>query len=293
MKSILLIASFNSGSTYFQRAATFWIRELIDRSICNPHEMLNGLTAREDYLVKEWMTVTDQSLSTIQGLIENCPRPMLIRMAYDHWLLRNETNDDFFRFLNNHFDVYISHRPDLFDYGMCHAVRRSTNRDTQYQINNVHSAEDRAQLYAKELIFTVDPNLVTEQADKYLKYFKWARHAFPNAKIIDYDCISKNIDQVLQEYFPASSTVEQKFGISIAGYTKYLYDLSNGDTDHYSAEQVSAVEKIKQIVDQMCRDQIMLDPIPIKSTTIADKMQKVSNFEQCVVTFNNWAAKNI
>ena len=65
MKSILLIASFNSGSTYFQRAATFWIRELIDKSICNPHELLNGIAVREDYLVKQWMGVTDQSWATI------------------------------------------------------------------------------------------------------------------------------------------------------------------------------------------------------------------------------------
>lgn len=292
MKPILLIASFNSGSTYFQRAATFWIRELIDESICNPHELLNGIAVRENYLVKQWMGVTDQSLVTIRELIENCHRPILARMAYDHWMLRDEPGDEFFKFLNTHFDVYISHRPNLFDYGMCHAVRRCTNRDPQHQINNVHTAEDRARLYSNELNFTVDPTLVVEQADKYLKYFAWARQNFPNARIVDYDKISNNIDQTLQEYFPSDITVEQKFGISIAEYTKYLYQLSNCDVDHYSAEKISAVEKIAKVIGQMCHDQIMLDPIPIKSTTMQDKMNRVANFDQCVEVFNNWAIKN-
>ena len=291
MKSILLIASFNSGSTYFQRAATFWIRELIDQSICNPHELLNGLAMRDDYLVKQWMNITDQSLSTIQHLIENCGRPMVTRMAYDHWLLRNESGDEFFKFLNKHFDVYISHRADLFDYGMCHAVRRCTDRAPQHQINNVHSPEERARLYGKHLTFTVDPDLVIEQADKYLKYLDWARQNFPNATIIDYDRISENIDLVLQECFPATTTIEQKFGLSISDYTQYLYQLSNNEADHYSAEQIFSVEKINKIINQLCQDQIMLDPIPIKSTTLADKMNRVSNFKQCVTLFDDWVAK--
>jgi hypothetical protein len=291
MKSILLIASFNSGSTYFQRAATFWIRELIDQSICNPHELLNGLAMRDDYLVKQWMGVCDQSLSTIQHLIENCNRPVVARLAYDHWLLRNESGEDFFKFLNQHFDVYISHRADLFDYGMCHAVRRCTDRAPQHQINNVHSPEERARLYGKHLTYTVDPDLVIEQAHKYLKYFDWACQNFPDAVIVDYDRISDNIDRVLQEYWPATTTIEQKFGISIADYSQYLYQLSNNQAGHYSAEQISAVAQITDTVDRMCQDQIMLDPIPIKSTTISDKMHLVSNFEQCRALFDRWVAK--
>jgi hypothetical protein len=291
MKSVLVIASFNSGSTYFQRAATFWIRELINPDVCNPHEILNGLAPHQDYLVKSWMGVRDQSLSTIQELIQTCPRPMVARMAYDHWLLRNESGDEFFKFLNRHFDVYISHRPDLFDYGMCHAVRRCTDRPPQYQINNVHTVEDRARLYGKHLTYTVDPDLVIEQAHKYLEYFAWARENFPDAVIVDYDRISDNIDQVLQQYWPATTTIEQKFGISIADYSQYLYQLSNNQAEHYSAEQISAVAQITDTVDRMCQDQIMLDPIPIKSTTIADKMHLVSNFEQCRDLFDRWVAK--
>lgn len=288
MKHKLVIATFSSGSTYFQRASTFWISQLLNDKISNPHELLNGIAFRDDYLVKQWMKVTDQSLDTIVGLIQQSNRPILARISYDHLLLRNERPEkleEFYTFLNENFEIFTCYRDNLFDYGMCWAVRRCTNRHYDYQINNVHSPEDRIKLYAVDNKFTIDPQIVITQAEKYLRYKEWATTTFPYSKSIHYEDISDNIDKVLEQCFPAQQTIKEKFGISISEYTKYKYDKSNSIL---TADDPLGVKKIDSVLKEMLDSQILLDSIPIKSTTMQDKMDRVTNFNDSLDIFNTW-----
>ena len=284
MKPVLVVASFGTGSTYFQRAATFWIRELIDPEFTNPHELLNGIAFDNGKLVKRWMSVTAQSLTDIQTLIVQSPNAFLARIAYDHLILRNESPhclDKFYKFLNDKFDIYISLREDQFDYGLCYAIRRCTHRELQKQINCTHSPKERAQLYEGQQ-FTVDPQLMLAETVKYAEYKVWATQNFPNANIIDYDEIEENIDQVLMRYFPAEQTIEQKYGLSIADYTQLNYEISKG-----TGVPTANSQKIDLIINTLCEQQVLLDPIPIKSTTMQDKQSKILNFDECVDLWNN------
>jgi len=289
MKPILILATYSSGSTYFQRAATFWIHQLIDSSITNPHDLLNGITYQNGHLVKEWMSVGNQSYTDIIRLLKASKSPYLARLSYDKV---KENDRQFYNYLNNSCDIYVSVRDNLFDYGMCWAIRRCTNRDYKDQINNVHSAKDRARLYSSNLKFKVDPTLVIDQASKYLNYRKWVDDYFPNAKTIDYQDLEKNIDDVLMTFFPSKQTIQDKFGVSIARMALYQYLSSKDAVTKFTDIEINGCKEIIKIMDEMCQSKIMLDSIPVKSTTISDKLKLVENFDECVQVFNQWAINN-
>ena len=293
MKPILVVATYSSGSTYFQRAATFWISQLIDSSITNPHDLMNGIVYKEGKIFKQWMSNTAQSYDQITRLLKQNHSPYLARITVDKTMKRKEKLFNFYKYLNETCDVYTSTRDSLFDYGMCTAVRKQTDRPENKQVNNVHSAEDRAMLYGDKT-FTVEPAVVIEQAKKYLQYKNWVSTNFQNAKEVSYKEIEQDIDAVLQRYFPAEQTIEQKFGISISRLTLYQYLLSKKDPDvsKFSEQEINGANKIIQIMNQMCEQNIMIDTIPVKSTTITDKLKMVSNFNECIDIFNQWAIAN-
>jgi hypothetical protein len=293
MKPILVVATYSSGSTYFQRAATFWISQLIDSSITNPHDLMNGIVYKEGKLFKEWMSHKAQSYDQIINLLKHNQSPYLARITVDKTMKRKDNPSDFYSYLKETCDVYTSTRDDLFDYGMCTAVRKQTDRPENEQVNNVHSAADRAMLYGDKT-FTVDPAVVIEQAKKYLQYKNWVSTNFPNAKEVSYKEIEQDIDSVLQQYFPAEQTIEQKFGISISRLTLYQYLLSKEDPAIYkfSKKEIDGAKKIIEIMNQMCEQSTMIDTIPVKSTTITDKLKMVLNFNECIDTFNQWALVN-
>lgn len=291
MKSKLVIATFSSGSTYLQRSATVWMRELHEPDTVNPHELLNGIGHHaEGYLIKQWADVNAQPLSEIQTILERNTRPIVARLSYDHLLSRHDSAEDkraFCRFLADYFDVYVSRRDNLFDYGMCWAVRRQTDRAPQFQINNVHTPADRAKLYGQHQ-FQVDAQLVPEQAAKYLDYVNWTLDTFPQAPTVHYRDLEQDVDAVLQRLMPADSSIAERFGISITQYANMGYNISNGRTD-YTAQQMQHWQQFADYQADLCNRQILLDPIPIKSTTMQDKLDKVVNISECIEVFNNWA----
>jgi hypothetical protein len=291
MKPILVVATYSSGSTYFQRAATFWINQLIDSSITNPHDLMNGIVNIEGKLYKDW-SKKKQEYKDITDLLKQSTS-YLARITIDKTLKRKDLPFDFYRHLKETCDVYTSTRDDLFDYGMCTAVRKQTDRPEDKQVNNVHSAEDRAMLYGGKT-FTVDPAVIIDQAKKYLQYKNWVATNFPNAKEVSYKEIEQDIDSLLQRYFPAEQTIEQKFGISISRLTLYQYLLSKEDplVSQFSEKEIIGANIIIELMNQMCSENIMIDTIPVKSTTITDKLKLVSNFNECIQVFNDWATVN-
>ena len=287
MKSKLILATFNSGSTYIQRSLTFWIHELIDDRIRNPHELLNGIVQHDGYLVKQWMDVNAQSVDELMDILSSNQHPIVLRLAYDHCLLRHDQQDleRLYQFLNDRFDTYYSRRDNLFDYGMCYSIRKQTNRAPDKQLNNVYSAEERNILYSDELTFTVVADDVVAQAKKYLDYIAWVDRHFKNAVAISYEETEQDIDSVLQRITGTSQSIKHKYGISISDYTLVQYQRSKKiiDAEHHLAD------RLQQRLSDLCDKMVMIDAIPIKSTTMIDKMHKVKNFDECVDTFNRWA----
>ena len=288
MKPILVLASFGTGSTYFQRAATFWIRELLEPSFVNPHELLNGIADKNGSLVKKWTTVTEQSLTELTELIRNTQSPFLARIAYDHLILRNENTEElgkFCRFLTEYFDIYVCLRDNLFDYGLCYALRRCTDREPMYQINCTHTPEDREQLYEGKK-FVVDAAMIIPTIERYLKYKTWVHNIFPTATPILYDDIDNNIDLVLMQHFPSDMSIKDIYGISIAEYTQLNYARSKQlQFSHEGSDRIH--RRMQEYLDQ----HIMIDTIPVKSTTMIDKHNIIANYNECADAYMTWEHK--
>ena len=292
MRSILQVSTLGSGSTYFQRAATFWIRELIDPTITNPHDILNGIRVNyKGHLIKDFTSSTFQTIDDIIKLLTDNRYPVLIRISYEHlknFKLSHKEEINLCKFLSNNFDVYVSRRDDLFDYGMCWAVRKQTDIIPNKQINNVHTIDDRIRFY-QQINYTVDTNIVIEQAEKYLEYVSWSKQRFPYSIPVFYDETERNIDDVLAKLLPANQSIEQKYGISIHDYSRYLYLLTKNAARGFKKTQLSGAKTISDIFDDMVALNIMPDTLPIKSTTICDKMEIITNFNDCLSIYNKWA----
>jgi hypothetical protein len=297
MRSKLILATFNSGSTYLQRSLTFWIHELLNDNITNPHELLNGIGWYNGHLVKQWCGVNDQSVDCLIEILQSNHRPIVIRLAYDHCLLRQDISGlkKLYDFLGDHFDIYYTRRDNLFDYGMCYAIRRQTNRSPEKQINNVYSAEERHNLYNDTYKFIVSTEDVVTQAQKYLRYLDWVHENFVSAKQINYEEIEENMDLLLATMTNCTDSIQNKFGISIRDYTRIQYERSKKIAgsifpNRFEAQQYQMADTISDRLVDLCNQRIMLDPIPIKSTTILDKISTIDNFRDCVAAFNDWAA---
>lgn len=294
MKSKLILATFNSGSTYIQRALTFWIHELQDRSVRNPHELLNGIAVDNGYLVKQWQDVNAQTSQELVDLLASNRTPLVMRLAYDHYLLRQDPPDQLgmlFDFLKENFDIYYSRRDNLFDYAMCYAVRRQTQRDHARQINNVYTVTERNDLYGPDQKFTVVADDMLSQAQKYQTYIQWVQKYFDGAVPIDYERIEEDMDSVLQEITGTETCIRDHYGITVTEYTRLQYQLSKNiisSTDSVLSQSITAInDRLQWMVD----NKIMLDSIPIKSTTVLDKLCQVNNFDHCVEIFNHWASQ--
>jgi hypothetical protein len=293
MRSKLIVATFNSGSTLLQRSLAFWAHQLVDPTVTNPHELLNGIDYHNGYLVKQWCDVNAQPFEQIQQLLEQCPHPIIARLAYDHFLLRHDRDRSatFFQFLQEKFDIFFVTRNDIFDYSLCHALRRQTKRPYEKQINCVHNAQQRHELYESVENFTVSTDDVIAQSAKYLNYINWAQKSFPLAKNIDYADLESDIDQVCKNVFGDSLTIEQKFGISLAEYLLVQYRLSKKQSC-VNLDSLAKVYQIENTLNQLCEQKVILDPIPIKAATWKDKIEKISNLDSCIDVFNLWAQKN-
>jgi hypothetical protein len=93
-------------------------------------------------------------------------------------------------------------------------------------------------------------------------------------------------------FFPSKQTIQDKFGVSITRMTLYQYLNSKGEVVGFTDTEINGCKEIIKIMDEMCQSKIMLDSIPVKSTTISDKLKLVENFDECVVVFNQWAINN-
>jgi hypothetical protein len=101
----------------------------------------------------------------------------------------------------------------------------------------------------------------------------------------------------MQEITGLDHNVKDKIGISLQDYSRYRYLLSmykqTKDTQYFS----NGID----VIDEMCSLHGMIERLnyslrlpssmPIKMNTMANKRSRVTNFDQAVETYNNWALK--
>ena len=290
----LVLTPDGVGSTYLQRALTVYL-QCADLDYWNTHELLNGLGVEDGSLYKDFTLGYSQTIEDICNKLLITGNFLVSRIARYHITARlaerEENYADLYRECNRKFRTIIFCARDPFEYALSWSIRKQSGK------LNVYSIRERTEAHGLGVKEPIDLDFFQSKLDQYTEYKYWAEDNFNITKKVNYDDLHNNVDQQMQEITGLDHTVKDKIGISLQDYSRYRYLLSmykqTKDTQYFS----NGID----VIDEMCSLHGMIERLnyslrlpssmPIKMNTMANKRSRVTNFDQAVETYNNWALK--
>jgi len=290
----LVLTPDGVGSTYLQRALTVYL-QCADLDYWNTHELLNGLGVEDGSLYKDFTLEYSQTIEDICNKLLITGNFLVSRIARYHitnrLAEREENYADLYRECNRKFRTIIFCARDPFEYALSWSIRKQSGK------LNVYSIRERTEAHGLGVKEPIDLDFFQIKLDQYTEYEYWAEDNFNITKKVNYDDLHNNVDQQMQEITGLDHTVKDKIGISLQDYSRYRYLLSmykqTKDTQYFS----NGID----VIDEMCNLHGMIERLnyslrlpssmPIKMNTMANKRSRVTNFDQAVETYNNWAIK--
>jgi hypothetical protein len=290
----LVLTPDGVGSTYLQRALTVYL-QCADLDYWNTHELLNGLGVEDGSLYKDFTLEYSQTIEDICNKLLITGNFLVSRIARYHITARlaerEENYADLYRECNRKFRTIIFCARDPFEYALSWSIRKQSGK------LNVYSIRERTEAHGLGVKEPIDLDFFQSKLDQYTEYEYWAEDNFNITKKVNYDDLHNNVDQQMQEITGLDHNVKDKIGISLQDYSRYRYLLSmykqTKDTQYFS----NGID----VIDEMCNLHGMIlalkrtgrlpTSMPIKMNTMADKRSRVTNFDQAVETYNNWALK--
>ena len=290
----LVLTPDGVGSTYLQRALTVYL-QCADLDYWNTHELLNGLGVEDGSLYKDFTLEYSQTIEDICNKLLITGNFLVSRIARYHitnrLAEREENYADLYRECNRKFRTIIFCARDPFEYALSWSIRKQSGK------LNVYSIRERTEAHGSGVKEPIDLDFFQSKLDQYTEYEYWAEDNFNITKKVNYDDLHNNVDQQMQEITGLDHTVKDKIGISLQDYSRYRYLLSmykqTKDTQYFS----NGID----VIDEMCNLHGMIERLnyslrlpssmPIKMNTMANKRSRVTNFDQAVETYNNWAIK--
>lgn len=268
-----------------------------------------------------------QSLKEITELLST-DHYKVSRLAQYHLINRQDSLSDqlsFYRYLNDNFYIISARRENLFEHAMSWCIVAFTKRLNHF----LH--EDKIkfskQLYEKGI--TIDQTVFENYLGKYVKYLEWVDAHFTINSVFNYEENLKDLERYVNnlDIFPAGiepKTWNEMYGISWNDWNKCHYLMSDisgmssigmkketklltydstideskstalSTTDRNFVEQHRTNYDLvgRKIEKMSLEDRTLVFGIPIKLQTLAEKYMLVKNFEECLVTYNNWSLKN-
>ena len=256
----LILTPDGVGSTYLQRALTVYLNSA-EVDYWNTHELLNGLGLSDGNLYKDFNLGYSQTLSEICGLLESTSNSLVSRIAQYHVIGRLEDKKENYQQLynacNKKFDKIFYCTRDPFEYALSWSIRQKT------KLPNVYSIKQRIEFHGEDKKQDIDLDFFIAKLNQYKDYDYWVSENFKNTQPVEYDTLHNDVDTVLQNLTGCTHNVEDRFGVSLQDLFKFIRDL----------------EGSKKAVGG----------IPVKMNTMQDKRSKVVNFEDAILTYNNWA----
>lgn len=291
--NFLVLTPDGVGSTYLQRALTVYL-QCVDLDYWNTHELLNGLGNQDGSLYKDWIGYS-QSLTEICNLLLVTDNFLVSRIARYHITSRLKEHDEDYSILyeecNRKFNNILMCERDPFEYALSWSIRNKSGK------LNVYSVQQRIDTHGVDVKEPIGLDYFQKKLDEYAEYEYWAEDNFNITKKVNYDDLHNNVDQQMQEITGLDHTVKDKIGISLQDYSRYRYLLSmykqTKDTQYF----FNGID----VIDEMCNLHGMIERLnyslrlpssmPIKMNTMANKRSRVTNFDQAVKTYNDWALK--
>ena len=285
----LILTPDGVGSTILQRLVTMALY-LEKVPVMNTHELTNGLILKNGIATKDFTLKYTQSLEQISNIIKTSIKEttLVSRLAKYHIDARKDKLEDqknFFSFLNQHYDKKIMCvRENLFEYAMSWSIRNESG------VLNVYNREDRKKVLQ---VSQVDEDYFLQKCKEYVDYQSWMETYFPNVEIVAYENMLVDSDSVIEKIIGYKNTFKNEFDIPLSSILKKEYDFFNLLTKKDTVNTLSKREqrglyKYKLVGNKLIEKNIIHN-IPLKNTTLIDKMKQIKNFQNCLTKFRSFA----
>mgnify|MGYP001264156829 CR=1 FL=1 len=300
----LILTPDGVGSTYLQRALTVYLNSS-GLSYFNTHELLNGIELDKNNNLYKRMQGYNQSIKTIVSLLESNQANLVSRLAEYHVharvsgetpktpagvknrshssdVLERNTQENYtplYEICKQKFDRILYCTRNSLEYSLSWGIRNYTGK------YNVYSLSERLDVHNDDANYEINIEYMTEKLDQYDRYIYWVQDNFSDAEPVTYNDIHTDIDSVLAQITGLDYSMQDTWGISLQEYNTMLYRVSKiyNPAIEYSD---NLQDYQKQLVDEK---KMFLRGMPIKMTTLEEKKTRVTNFDECVQTYNTWA----
>lgn len=308
--NVLILTPDRVGSTLLQRLITVYacINENYDPLTVNLHELTNGLVMYENDRFGRYMLgkTTDgwgyhQSLQTVVGLISQCEHDVVSRLAHYHLQRRADSLHDqldFYRYLNDNFFIIAARRRNLFEHALSWAISVEAKK------LNVYSAQEKFDVYDHicQHKISVQDDVINKYLNAYEDYWDWVERHFQVNCYFEYERDLPDIEDFILSLnvfrcHKRPLTWLDRFQISWSDWNQMHYLLSLVPFDHKFSHEEKQFIKDHITVYTQCRiflqdlqdNGILVSGIPIKLHTLKEKVQVISNVDQCLLAYNKWA----
>ena len=290
----LVLTPDGVGSTYLQRALTVYL-QCADLDYWNTHELLNGLGIEDGSLYKDFTHEYTQTIADICHKLLITGNFLVSRIARYHitnrLAEREENYADLYRECNRKFNTIIFCARDPFEYALSWSIRKNSGK------LNVYSVAERIDAHGVGVKEPIDLDHFQSKLDQYAEYEYWAQDNFNITKKVNYDDLHNDVDQQMQDITGLEHTVKDKTGMSLQDYSRYRYLLSmykQTKDMQYFFNGIDVIEQMCNLhgmIEQLDYTRRLPNTMPIKMNTMANKRSRVTNFDQAVKTYNDWALK--
>ena len=302
MSNFLILTPDGVGSTYLQRALTVYLNAS-EHTYYNTHELLNGLALDSDFnLYKKWLGYR-QSLEEISDMLDANQASLVSRLAQYHiekrlngempeppkgvptrlmpaeLLQRNQEEDykPFYKKCRGIFDRIIYCVRDPFEYSLSWSIRKLTGK------MNVYTIQERIETHGEDVTYDIDLDFMKRKLHQYNRYLYWVKDNFPDAIVVNYDDIHNDIDLIVSNLTGLDFYIKDVWGISLQEYSVLMYKLSK----MYNSNVLYS-DNIMSFQKKLVEEKKMPNNTPIKMTTLHEKSRKITNFIECIDTYNKF-----
>lgn len=293
MDNYLVLTADGLGSTYLQRALFCYLNAAGFK-----YDMVGylstGISLEDNRVRKSTIIGYQQDEDTMCNIITQGNNNIVAREAMYHintkkiHFSKNKDWSQYYNVCNKKFNKIVVCERDPFEYALNWAIRDGNG------YTNVFSISERAYAYPEGNKFEVQPYYFLYKLAEYDKFLYWANDNFRVDHKINYKDMQMNSESILQTITGLDYTFVTDFGITIDDYNKVTYNTSkyiqNPDEKYrVPKEKGYGVYKLQQFEKSLIEKGFTIDNIPVKMNTLEDKRNKVTNFEEVVSLYNDFA----
>lgn len=280
---ILILTPDGVGSTLLQRILAMGMH-LENMDVVNHHELTNGIKLESKIIRKDWSLKYSQTLEQIQALLEksNDSVSTVSRLAKYHLDIRQDSHSEqnkFYQYLNKTYDKIIScKRKNIFEYAMSWSIRNESG------ILNIYSRIDKQKVLQ---VKKVNELFFDKKCQEYVDYVRWVDDHFNNSMDIYYEDMVMAADKTFEKITGSRDTFLKKFKAPLSEILKTEYEFLNNEQRQDNPAYKKLFE-YKMLSRELIDRGIILNQ-PIKNTTLSDKRKNISNFDNCLERFRQFA----